>query len=57
MADKRRRAPAPAFKNPQPFNPKTGSYDPLMPVPHITRVALMQVTEIHDDYLVCHIVT
>lgn len=44
---------APGFRQPATYNPQTGTFAPLG-VPGIkSRVALMQVLEIHDDYLVC----
>lgn len=50
---RKRRSPAPAFRQPAPFNPVTGQFAMLGTGVDLTRVALMQVLEEHDDYLIC----
>lgn len=54
---KRKRAtPAPAFRQPQPFNPITGQFSKIGPSGGVlSYCAMMQVIEedTHDDYLVC----
>ena len=53
MTIRKRRSPAPSFRQPPPFNPITGRHAPIGWNADLTRVALMQVTEEHDDYLLC----
>ncbi len=50
---RKRRSPAPSFKQPAPSNPITGQFAELGQRVDLTRVAMMQVLEIKDDYLVC----
>lgn len=52
---RKRRSPAPAFRQPSPYNPITGEFAPIG-VPHrSSRVSIFQVIErdVYDDYLVC----
>jgi len=52
---RKRASPAPAFKQPAPFNPITGRFAPLGTSGVVTRVAMMQVIEAdtHVNYVVC----
>ena len=50
---RKRRPPAPAFRVPAPYNPMTGKHAPLGWLPDLTRVAMMQVLSVQDDYLIC----
>ena len=50
---KKRRAVAPGFRLPPPFNPLTGQHKGLAQPTDPSRITTMRVKEIHDDYLVC----
>ncbi len=50
---RKKRPVAPHFRVPPPYNPLTGTYQPLQQQPSLARMATMRVKEIHDDYLVC----
>ncbi|MFA7177764.1 MAG: hypothetical protein WC114_10985, partial [Smithellaceae bacterium] len=50
---KKRRAVAPGFRLPPPFNPLAGQHKGLAQPTDPSRITTMRVKEIHDDYLVC----
>jgi len=41
------------FRNPPPFNPLTGKYEPLADEASVGRIAFFTLVEEFDDYLVC----
>lgn len=62
MVERKRRAPAPAFRQPSPFNPITGGFAPIGMEGIVTRLALFQVVgdddtegnaDTHDNYVLC----
>jgi hypothetical protein len=55
MAFRKRRSPAPGFRQPAAYNPITGYFAPIGREGIVTRVAMMQVIEAdtHANYLVC----
>jgi hypothetical protein len=50
---KKRRAVAPGFRLPPPYNPLAGQHKGLAQPTDPSRITTMRVKEIHDDYLVC----
>jgi len=50
---KRRRAVAPHFKTPVPYNPLTGERMPLEWPPAVSSMMVVRVSSISDDYLTC----
>lgn len=52
---RKRKNPAPYFRNPAPYNPLSGEHAPIGRNIDRTRIAMMQVIEAdtHDNYLVC----
>lgn len=59
---RKRASPAPAFRQPAPFDPTTGQYAPIGRQGILSRCAMMQIVgddetvtneDTHDDYVVC----
>jgi hypothetical protein len=52
---RKRRSPAPGFKQPQPFDPISGQHANMGPPGIFTRLSVFQVTDedTHDNYVVC----
>jgi hypothetical protein len=55
MTWRKRATPAPAFKQPSPFNPTTGQHAAIGPDSPIPAVGMFRViaTDTYDDYVVC----
>lgn len=55
MGIRKRRSPAPSFRQPAPFSPISGEYAPIGKKRDKTRIAMFQVIEAdtHDNYVVC----